>query len=174
MRASVLLSLSLVCAAAGCRASTDLRFSGDGGVVLSISDVAWELELPSGEYETTIRDDRRRYYVLHDRSTSLNISLILHPARGDSRSCRDRDQRRLERNFPNRKGVTQGQIDRIHTLEYMDSGSMGFLRMQHFWAHLVRDGHWIQVHLSMTNYEPKHRKRFVRFVRGLKFRKRQR
>lgn len=156
--------LIVACAATGIRrqgADYEIAAPGESFVIL----------FPSEGFKIEVADEARPYYYLTNDQSRLNVSFNFEPARAcnTSASCRDMFAHRLKRLYPKRTNWRMSQIGDVYVSEGMDErfGDID-LRQHHMNAHFVRNGVWVDVHLSKVKYRESERRLFVDFVESIK------
>lgn len=131
------------------------------------------LEFPADGLKVEQADDSRPYYFLADGRTGLNVSFNFEPATEcrNSEACRDYFVRKLKAGYPTKKNWRSSRAGDVFISENMDGPVGGFdLKQQHMNAHFVKEGVWIDVHLSKVQYREADRALFLNFVRSIHFR----
>jgi hypothetical protein len=153
------------------------------------------VQFPSEGFSKMAEDTRRAHYFFQNKKTGLNVSFIFeHPANcTSSESCRDFFANKLKNGFPNKKNWQMSRLGDIYISEHMD-GPIGEsdrklieqmmgtkrledfpigldLKQQHWNAHVVEKGIWLDVHLSKGNYDERDRELFVNFLTSLVIRR---
>jgi hypothetical protein len=140
---------------------------------IAVPSTALVLEFPADGFKIEQADDRRPYYFLTNSKTRLNVSFNFEPARrcNSSESCRDYFAEKLKGAYPNKKNWRSFKVGDVYAFENLDGPVNGLnLRQQHVNAHIVRDGVWIDVHLSKVHYQDADRELFLEFVRSIRVR----
>ncbi len=119
-------------------------------------------------------DSSRPWYFLINEKTGVNVSFNFERAKdcNSSQSCRDYfGTKRLGLGHdPNKKNWRMSQVGDVFVSEYMAGPVSGIdLRQQHMNAHYVKQGVWIDVHLSKVRYQEIDRQLFVDFVQSIRF-----
>jgi hypothetical protein len=145
------------------------------GTVYSIAvpTTALALEFPADGFKIAQADDYRPYYFLTNDKTRLNVSFNFEPAAkcGTSEACRDYFAGRTKGAYPNKTNWRSSKVGDVYASENLDGPVNGLdLRQQHMNAHIVRDGVWIDVHLSKVRYQEADRELFLNFVRSIRVR----
>ena len=138
-----------------------------------VPTTAWALEFPSEGFKVEQADHSRPYYYLTNDRTGLNVSFNFERSIkcNNSESCRDYFSNKLKAGFPNKKNWRSSQIGDVYVSENMDGPVSGFnLKQQHMNAHFVKEGVWIDMHLSKVDYREADRELFLNFVRSVRFR----
>ncbi len=146
----------------------------DGRFGISVPGIAWVLSFPSEGY--TVHVSRQRadgqgvYYMFVHASNGLNASVYLEPATvcQTALACRDYYWEHRDSSMSTAQGVTRFERNGFALLEFLIPEMAGQpIRQYHFSGHLVRDGYWIDLHLSKLLYTSKDRQLFLDFVDGL-------
>jgi hypothetical protein len=145
------------------------------GAVYSIAvpATALALQFPAEGFRIEQADDRRPYYFLSNGNTRLNVSFNFERATRcrSSEACRNYFAEKLKAGFPNKKNWRSSQVGEAYASENLDGPVSGVnLRQQHMNAHFVKQGVWIDVHLSKVGYQEADRELFLSFVRSIRFR----
>jgi hypothetical protein len=117
-------------------------------------------------------DPKTPYYFFVDENSHLSVSFNFEPAIkcNNSEDCRDYFDSKLKRLYPQRIGWTNSEVDGVYISENIDMSEpvKGMsLRQKHINAHYVRDGIWIDMHLSKPLYDEKDRELFLKFIRSV-------
>lgn len=141
---------------------------------IPVPTTAWILEFPLKGFKVNQADNSLPYYFLTNNRTGLNVSFNFERATecNSSESCRDYFLKKLKTLFPSRRNWRSSQIGEVYVSESMDAPEGGGinLKQQHMNAHFVKDGVWIDMHLSKVDYREADRKLFLDFVRSVRFR----
>jgi hypothetical protein len=126
---------------------------------------------PLRNFQVKEADTKRPYYWLADEKSKLNVSFNFEPATKcfSSESCRDHFVSILKKLYPNKVDWSMSNIDDAFISENMDGPLfLGIsLKHHHMNAHYVKDGVWIDLHLSKGGYEEKDRQLFIDFIRSI-------
>lgn len=129
------------------------------------------IEFPLRNLQVQVADTKRPYYMFKDTQSGLNISFNFEPATkcNSGEQCRDYFATRLKKLYPAKTDWNMGQIDDVFISEDMEEFLIKgkSLRIHNMNAHLVKDGVWIDVHLSKVDYEEKDRQLFIDFIRSV-------
>ena len=130
------------------------------------------IEFPLKEFQVIKEDKRRPFYMFKDEKNGLIVSFNLVPARNcnSSESCRDYLSEVKMPKSDRLETWYRSQDGQVYLFEYMMRPVGGhYLRQHHMHASYVKDGVWVDVHLSKAQYEEKDRDIFLEFVRSIKF-----
>jgi hypothetical protein len=73
--------------------------------------------------------------------------------------------------YPSKTNWRSSKVGDVYASENLDAPVNGLdLGQQHMNAHIVRDGVWIDVHLSKVRYQEGDRELFLNFVRSIRVR----
>lgn len=140
---------------------------------IAVPSTALALEFPADGFKLAQADDYRPYYFLTNEKTRLNVSFNFEPAAkcSSSEACRDYFAGRMKGAYPNKTNWRSSQVGDVYASENLDGPVNGLdLRQQHMNAHIVRDGVWIDVHLSKVRYQEADRELFLSFIRSIRIR----
>ncbi len=146
----------------------------DGRFGISVPGTTWVLSFPSQGYTVHVSrhrpDGRGVYYMFVHASNGLNASVYLEPTRvcQTALACRDYYWEHRDSSMSNAQGVNRFERNGFALLEFLVPELAGQpIQQYHVSGHLVRDGYWIDLHLSKVLYTPKDRQLFLDFVDGL-------
>src|SRR5262249_32191300 len=117
-------------------------------------------------------DGGRGYFMLTDEKTEMNASLFIEPADKckSSRECRDMVWKAGNPSWGTPKNVKLSELGEISLLEFMVPEYQGQpVRQQNMYAEFVREGYWVDLHLSKVLYKDEDRLLFERIVKSVKF-----
>ncbi|HEY6093658.1 MAG TPA: hypothetical protein VIU93_01775 [Gallionellaceae bacterium] len=164
----------ILCALVTACATDVSSIETQGGVYrIAVPTTAWAMEFPSEGFKLEQADNSRPYYFLTNGRTGLSVSFNFEHATkcNDSESCRDYFSEKLKAGFPGKKNWRSSRIGDVYVSENMDGPVSGFnLKQQHMNAHFVKEGVWVDMHISKVNYREADRELFLDFVRSVRFR----
>ena len=140
---------------------------------IAVPSTALALEFPADGFKIAQADDYRPYYFLTNEKTRLNVSFNFEPAAKctTSEACRDYFAGKTKGAYPNKTNWRSSKVGDVYASENLDGPVNGLdLRQQHMNAHIVRDGVWIDVHLSKVRFQEADRELFLSFVRSIRLR----
>ena len=172
---SILAISCLLLAACATPVSKPVSSIQNNGSVYSIAvpSTALALEFPAEGFKIAQADDYRPYYFLTNEKTHLNVSFNFEPAAkcATSQACRDYFAGKMKGAYPNKTNWRSSKVGDVYASENLDGPVNGLdLRQQHMNAHIVRDGVWIDVHLSKVRFQEADRELFLNFVRSIRVR----
>jgi hypothetical protein len=135
-------------------AYADMRQS-EQAIYLSAPNTPWEIRFPKHDWQ--LQQERRRqdglafYYLFSNPKTKLNVSFYIEPAEKCKTSS---DCRRLFWSNPgplyeNPQSVEQFEENGFAIVKFIVPSIRGLqVNQLNYSAHIVRDGYWIDMHLS--------------------------
>jgi hypothetical protein len=170
--AMVLGALLAACAAPVSKPVSSIQNRGSV-YSIAVPSTALALEFPADGFKIAQADDYRPYYFLTNEKTRLNVSFNFEPAAKctTSEACRDYFAGKTKGAYPNKTNWRSSKVGDVYASENLDGPVNGLdLRQQHMNAHIVRDGVWIDVHLSKVRFQEADRELFLSFVRSIRLR----
>lgn len=117
-------------------------------------------------------DGRSAYFLLIDEKKKLNISFFIEPVEDcrDSKACRDMVWKLGNPSWENPQKVVQSEIGDVSYVEFfMPSFKSVPVKQQNMYAEFVKDGYWIDLHISKVLYKPEEHELFERLIKSIKF-----
>ncbi len=169
----------------GCLALIGLLFSAlaahaelseaDGLISLSAPAVGWVVRFPAQGYTLSLQRDRQdgkgQYYMFTNATTGLNVSFYIEPADkcATAQACRESYWTTRHPTMANAQGVRRFERNGFALLEFqveyrLPDPQGRTVTQGHVSGHFVRDGYWVDLHLSMMPYTAKDRQVFLDFV----------
>ena len=154
--------------------------SGDPAapIGLTVPKAAWVMLVPSGAFEMKQHqvkpDGSAAYFMMSDASTGLNLSFFIEPVTHKDCStavgCRDWAWKAEQTRLKDIEGVRESEIGDAAVVEYLQP-LLGKIRIdqKNMHAYWVRDGYWIDAHISKVAFKESDRERFVDLVRAIEF-----
>ena len=105
----------------------------------------------------------------------LNISFWIDRAEkcnNDAQKCRDNIWKEKKAQFPQMKNPLLSQEGEMYLSEFsLESKTTkgDFVLTHQMYVNLVRDGIWIDFHLSKASYQEQHRQLFIDFLKSIRF-----
>jgi hypothetical protein len=168
---SVIAWILLLCAIIGGAAS-----SQEKRLEFTISESPWTLTIPADDFHVAAEkmraDGRGAYFHLIDEKQKIDLSMFIEPVKDckDSKSCRDMLWKLGNPAWVNPQNVVQSDIGDTSVLEFLMPSYQGFvIRQQNVYAEFVRDGFWVDMHLSKVFYQPEDHALFERIIKSIKF-----
>ena len=145
-------------------------------VGFTIPAAPWTLTLPKGdlvvESEQVKPDGRAGYFSMNDEKRKMTISFFIEPVEGctDSKACRDMVWKLGNPSWENPQKVVQSEIGDVSYFEFFMPSFRGApIKQQHMYAEFVKDGFWVDMHISKVLYKPEEHELFERVIKSVKF-----
>jgi hypothetical protein len=136
----------------------------------------WTLTLPKGDLVIERRqlkpDGRAGYFSMSDEKNKLNISFFIEPVGDcrDSKSCRDMVWKLGNPSWEKPEKVVQSEIGDVSYFEFFMPSFRGMpVKQQNMYAEFVKDGFWVDMHISKVLYKPEEHELFERVIKSVKF-----
>ena len=132
----------------------------------------WVMELSTIGLKKEVADETAHYYFTNPKlDMTISINFDQRGKCSDAESCRDYFVNTMKVGYPDKTNWRIDRIDDIYISENMDPPIIQgmVIRLQHMNAHYVRNGIWIDVHLSKINYKESDRELFLDFIRSIRF-----
>jgi hypothetical protein len=146
---------------------------------ISAREVGWVVRFPAQGYtllaERDRPDGRAHYYLFSHVPTGLNVSVRMEPAGtcATAGECREKYWRNRNPHLATAELLDRSERNGFALLEFTArfqvpqlAGGTG--EQLHFSGHLVRDGYWVDLHLSMMPYTQTDRQVFLDFVDAIR------
>ncbi len=150
--------------------------SNEKRISFTVPSAPWSLTLPKDglvvEEPEFKPDGRSGYFSMNDEKTKMTISFYIEPARDckDSRSCRDMVWKIGNPAWEKPQNIIQSEIEGASYFEFLIPSFQGAaVRQQNMYVEFVKDGFWIDLHLSKLLYKPQDHELFERVVKSIKF-----
>jgi hypothetical protein len=167
-RGTLLVGISLLVTAC---ASPSIQRQG-ASYRITVPANNWTIEFPAAGLKLADADKSRPYYYLTNDKIGLTVSFDFKRATqcNSSESCRDYLAKELEETCQDKKNWRMAKVGEVFVAENMDGLVVGGFspKQQHMNAHYVKDGLWLNVHLSKVNFRETDRELFVNFIRSIK------
>jgi TPR repeat protein len=165
--------LGFIVALTAMAAGADVRHLGETNAV-SMPWAEWELRFPSRDWmlvqQRSFGDGRQYYYMFTHLRTGMVASFYLEPAAkcdtGDA--CRAVFWKNPGPAYKNPKASRQLNAGEFSVVEFTTADGEPTAQ-RHWSAHAVRDGVWIDLHLSAITAQDKDYARFEEFAGSLDF-----
>lgn len=156
--------------------SLDSQQAKESSVKLVIPKAPWTVVL-SGEALALNRqeikpDGGSGYFMMVDRGTRMIASVYIEPVDRcrTSKDCRDLVWKTGNPVWQKPQNVKLGEMGEISTLELLVPEYQGEpVRQQNLYAEFVRDGYWVDVHLSKVGYQDQDHVLFETMVHAVRF-----
>jgi hypothetical protein len=145
-------------------------------LMFTVPTAPWVLSLPKTgmmlHEQKSKPDGSGVYYSFSDEQNQLMISFFIEPVKEckDSKSCRDMVLKAGNPGWENPQGMVQAEIGDVSYFEFFIPSFQGVpLKQQNMYAEFVKDGYWVDLHISKILYEPQDHELFERVVKSVKF-----
>ena len=142
----------------------------------TVSAAPWTLTLPKGELVVERQqfkpDGRSGYFSMNDEKNMMTISFFIEPVKDckDSKSCRDMVWKLGNPSWENPQKVVQSEIGDVSYFEFFMPSFRGMpVKQQNMYAEFVKDGFWVDMHISKVLYKPEEHELFERVVKSVRF-----
>jgi hypothetical protein len=159
-----------------CQTIVQAQPSDEKRINFTVPDAPWNLTLPEKnlvvgkpQYKP---DGRSGYFMMNNEKTKMNISFFIEPAINckDSKSCRDMVWKLGNPSWENPQNVVQSEIEGASYFSFLMPSFQGMpVKQQNMYVQFVKDGFWIDLHLSKVLYEPREWELFEQTVKFIKF-----
>jgi hypothetical protein len=142
----------------------------------TVPKAPWMMGVPADTFEVTQQrlkpDGTAGYFMLTKGMGGLTVSMFIEPAKDCSSAvaCREWAWKAEQTRLKDIQNVQKSEIGDATVIEYFQP-TVGKLKIdqQNMHAYFVKDGYWIDFHLSQVAYKPADRSRFVDFIEGVQF-----
>ena len=143
---------------------------------LTVPGAPWHFILDGEDFELsrqTIKPDGENgYFLMKPLKSGINVSLFIERVKkcDTSKSCRDMVWKSGNPSWENPKNVKLGEIDGISFFEFLIPKIQGQKIDQHnIYAQFVKDGYWIDLHISKVLYKKGENNLLKNIVTSAKF-----
>ncbi|MBX7186800.1 MAG: hypothetical protein K1Y01_16785 [Vicinamibacteria bacterium] len=146
-----------------------------GARSLSVDAAPWEMILPDGGL--TVKDERRKDdgragHISLTGASGLVVSAFIEPVTkcSDARSCRDMIWKLGNPSWEKPINVKMSEIGEASCVGFLIPSFQGRkVDQQNLYAEFVKDGYWIDLHLSYAGFTPDRQVILDSFVRSVRF-----
>ena len=142
----------------------------------TVPGAPWTLTLPKGDLVVAQQqikpDGRHGYFYLNDEKNQLNISFYIEPVKDceSSKACWDMVWKLGNPSWEKPQKVVQSEIGDVSYFEFfMPSFREMPVKQQNMYAEFVKDGFWVDMHISKVLYKPEEHELFERVIKSVKF-----
>lgn len=143
---------------------------------LTVPNAAWVMLVPGRAFEMKQQkvkpDGTAAYFMMSDPETHVNLSFFIEPIQKCSTAvaCRDWAWKAEQTRLSGIEGVKESEIGDAAVVEYLQP-FLAKIRIdqKNMHAYWVKDGYWIDAHISMVAFKESDRDRFVELVRAIEF-----
>jgi hypothetical protein len=161
-----------------CKAIPEMQ-EEKGTISLWSKGSTWVLQFPGEGYKLQLEnhkdDGLSHYYSFHNAALNLNVSFYIEPV---SKCTSSEECRRMYWENPgpaitNPQGVTFIDLNDFSIVEFIVPEFKGIKVNQiNMTGHHVREGYWVDVHISKVFYQPGDRDVFIDFINSITFKSR--
>jgi hypothetical protein len=134
------------------------------------------MRVPSSAFEMKQQqvkpDGTAAYFMMSDPTTHLNLSFFIEPIKdcATAVACRDWAWKAEKTRLSGIEGVGESEIGDAAVVEWLQP-MFGKLRIdqKNMHAYWVKDGYWIDAHVSEVAFKESDRERFVALIRAIDF-----
>ena len=152
----------------------------DGMLNISSREVKWALQFPAKDcalkMERHTKDGRGHYYFFNTSDPGFNVSFYIEPADKckTAPECRDgyinQNLKQPNPAIEKPQNIRNFDLNGFSAVEFFVPEAKGIKADQfNFSAHHVRDGYWVDLHVSKTGYRPEQREKLADFVSSISF-----
>jgi hypothetical protein len=142
----------------------------------TVPKAPWMMGVPAGTFEVTQQklkpDGTAGYFMLTKGTGGLTMSMFIEPVTEciTAVACRDWAWKAEQSRLKDIQGVEKSEIGDASVVEYLVP-ALGKLKIdqKNMHAYFVKEGYWIDVHISKMSYQDADRERFVELIRGIEF-----
>ena len=146
----------------------------NGVIAISSRAVNWGLQFPAGDLQLKMQrhspDGNDHYYHLSSSKSGLDASFYIEPAQKcvSSKDCRDSYLKLPNPLIVNPQKINNFELNKFALVEFLVPEIKGMrVDQMNFSGHYVKDGYWVDMHLSKLNYQPGERNLFTNFVQSI-------
>jgi hypothetical protein len=159
-----------------CQSAVTSRTLDEERIGFTVPAAPWTLTLPKGdlavERQQLKPDGRSGYFSLNDEKNKMTISFFIEPVKDceDSKACRDMVWKLGNPSWEDPQKVVQSEIGGVSYFEFFMPSFRGVpVKQQNMYAEFVKDGFWVDMHISKILYKPEEHELFERIIKSVKF-----
>jgi hypothetical protein len=159
-----------------CQPSVASKTLDEERIGFTVPAAPWTLTLPKGDLVVAQQqikpDGRSGYFYMNDEKNKLNISFFIEPVKDckDSKVCRDMVWKLGNPSWEKPQKVVQSEIGDVSYFEFFMASFRGMpVKQQNMYAEFVKDGFWVDMHISKVLYKPEEHELFERVIKAVKF-----
>ena len=143
---------------------------------LTVPKATWVMGVPAGSFEVTQQklkpDGTAGYFMMTNGTGGLTLSMFIEPVTECTTAvaCRDWAWKAEQSRLKDAQGVEKSEIGDAAVVEYLVP-TLGKMKIdqKNMHAYFVKDGYWIDIHVSKVSYQEADRNLFVELIRGIEF-----
>jgi hypothetical protein len=159
-----------------CQPAVSSKTFDEERIGFTVPAAPWRLTLPKGELVVERQqlkpDGRSGYFSMNDEKKSMTISFFIEPVKDctDSKACRDMVWKLGNPSWEHPQKVVQSEIGDVSYFEFFLPSFRGVpVKQQNMYAEFVKDGFWVDMHISKVLYQPDEHELFERVIKSVKF-----
>ena len=159
-----------------CQSSVNSNTFDEERIGFTVPAAPWTLTLPKDQLVVVQQqikpDGRSGYFYMNDEKNKLNISFFIEPVKDckDSKACRDMVWKAGNPMWENPQNVVLSEIGDVSYFEFFMPSLQGVpSEQQNMYAEFVKDGFWVDLHISKVHYKPEEHELFERIIKSVKF-----
>ena len=144
-----------------CQSSVISNTFDEERIGFTVPAAPWTLTLPKDQLVVVQQqikpDGRSGYFYMNDEKNKLNISFFIEPVKDckDSKACRDMVWKAGNPMWENPQNVVLSEIGDVSYFEFFMPSLQGVpFKQQNMYAEFVKDGFWVDLHISKVHYKP--------------------
>jgi len=152
-------------------------FQENGVITISSKAVSWGLQFPGGDFQLQMEkhspDGLNHYYHFASKQLQFNASFTLEPSGKctTSKECRDLYLKNPNPLIVNPQKINSFDLNKFAVVEFFVPEYKGMrMNQMNLSAHYVKDGYWVDMHLSKMKYQPSEMSLFTNFVNSVSIR----
>lgn len=168
--------LHIVILVALCQTPVTTKTLDEERIGFTVPAAPWTLTLPKGnlvvENQQIKSDGRYGYFSMNDEKNKMTISFFIEPVTNckDSKSCRDMVWKLGNPSWENPQNVVHSKIGDVSYFDFFMPSFRGVpVKQQNMYAEFVKDGFWVDLHISKVLYKPQDHELFERIIKSIKF-----
>lgn len=174
MLIKILSTLAVVCLLFCVSAAA--QTTADNRIGFTVPEAPWTLTLDGKNFVVERRqikpDGKNGYFLMTNETDKLTASLFIEPAAKckTAKECRDMVLKLGNPAWEGFKNLTQSEIGEASAFEFLLPTFQGQpIRQQNLYAEFVKDGYWVDFHVSKVLYKKEDRALFEALVKSIKF-----
>lgn len=159
-----------------CHSISHAQTSNEKRIGFTVKEAPWNLTLPAENITVEERefkpDGRSAYFALTDEKNKLTVSFYIEPVKDckDAKSCRDLIWKLGNPTWKNLQNVVKTDAEDASVLEFLLPVFQGVtVNQQNRYIEYVKDGFWVDMHISKLLYKPEDRELFEQINKSVRF-----
>jgi hypothetical protein len=159
-----------------CQPAVSSKTFDEERLSFTVPAAPWTLTLPKGdlviETQQLKPDGRSGYFSMNDEKNKMTISFFIEPVKdcGDSKACRDMVWKLGNPMWEKPQKVVKAEIGDVSYFEFFMPSFRGMpIKQQNMYAEFVRDGFWVDMHISKVLFKPEEHELFERVIKSVRF-----